>query len=120
LGLTSLISFAKPLGGARPPVGGPEVMFEREKQAVYKDLDDLTDDQKQLIDGIYEEFGTTLKETFEASRQSEDREARREKMKTLREEKDLLIKDVLNKEQFQIYNEITSKQKRGRRNQLEN
>lgn len=115
ISFTSLV--AQPPGGrpsgGRPTGGGPEETISREKQALYEQITDLSDDQKSLIDGIYEEFGTTLQETFEELQQSNNREARREKMQALREEKDELIADVLNEEQYAIYTELTSR--RGRR-----
>ena len=115
--LVLVISFttlnAQPGRGGRPPGGGPEEMLSREKQALYKQVTDLTEDQKLLIDGIYEEFAVTLKETFEEMRQTNDREARREKMQSLRKEKDDLIADVLSEEQYAIYTSLTSR--RGRR-----
>lgn len=91
-------------------------MVEREKQNVLKKIDDLNDDQKLLLDGIYSEFATTIEETFQEARQSGDREAIRENMRALRMEKDTLISDVLNEEQYQIYLEISkTKRERGDR-----
>ena len=56
-------------------------MLEREKQAINDKITDLTEDQKLLVDGIYEEYAVTLKETFQELRQSNlDRDARREKI----------------------------------------
>ena len=99
-------------GGRRPPGGGPEEMLGREKQALYKQVTDLNDDQIALLDGIYEEFATTLKEAFEESRGSGDREARREKMQALRQEKEALIADVLNQEQYAIYEKLATRRNR--------
>ena len=112
---------AQPSGGGRPaeggpPGGGPEEMLSREKQALYEQVTDLSNDQTALLDGIYEEFATTLKEAFEESRGSGDREARREKMQALSQEKDALIADVLNEEQYAIYEKLaTRRNRRGRR-----
>lgn len=108
----SLTAFSQPPGGRRG--GGPDEMIKREKQAVYTKITDLSEDQKLLLDGIYEEFGTTLKETFEEMRSSGSREGMREKMTALRKEKDELVKDVLNEEQFKIYQEVSAP-RRGRR-----
>ena len=104
---------AQPGRGGRPPGGGLEEMLSREKQALYEQVTDLSEDQKLLLDGIYEEFAVTLKETFEEMRQTNDREARREKMQALRKEKDGLIADVLNEEQYATYTRLASR--RGRR-----
>lgn len=111
---TSISICAQPPGGR--PGGGPEEMIKREKQAVYSKITDLSDDQKLLLDGIYEEFGTTLEDTMKELRESNDREGRREKMEALRKEKDGLIADVLNEEQFEIYQTISStrRERRGR------
>lgn len=87
--------------------GGPEEMIKREKQALYGKVEDLNSDQKLLLDGIYEEFQVTLEETREELRGSGDRDSRREKMETLRAEKDTLIKDVLNEDQYAIYEKIS-------------
>ena len=115
----SLISAnAQPGRGGRPPGGGLEEMLNREKQALYEQVTDLSEDQKLLLDGIYEEFAVTLKETFEEMRQTDDREARREKMRSLRKEKDGLIADVLNEEQYAIYTSLASR--RGRRSRGDN
>ena len=103
--------FAQP-SGRRPPGGGPEEMVSREKQALYEQVTDLSDDQTALLDGIYEEFTATLKETFAESRGSGDREARREQMQGLRQEKDELIADVLNEEQYAIYEKLATRRNR--------
>lgn len=112
----SISTLAQPPGGGRGgrPGGGLEQMIEREKQTLYSKVEDLTDDQKLLIDGIYKEFATTLQESMEEMRQSNDRESRREKMEALRKEKDELIADVLNEDQFKIYESI-SRTRRERR-----
>lgn len=119
--LSSIHAFAQPRGGGRGgrPGGGPEEMIAREKQTVFTKINDLSEDQKMLLEGIYEEFGVTLKETFEEMRGSDDREKRQETMQNLRAEKDLLIKDVLNEEQYTIYQEISTS-RRERKRQPEN
>lgn len=114
-------SYAQPRGGGGGggggrSGGGPEEMLKREKQELYKQVTDLSDDQTALIDGIYTEFGETLKENFEEMRQNNDREGMREKMDALNKEKDGLIADVLNEEQYAVYNTIIAKRgKRGKR-----
>ncbi|GAB5524625.1 MAG: hypothetical protein Roseis2KO_24970 [Roseivirga sp.] len=114
LGLSVPVFAQGPPGGGGRPGGGPEQMIEREKQSVYKKITDLSKDQKLLLDGIYTEFASTLEETMKELRQGDDREAGREKMEALRKEKDLLIADVLNEDQFKIYQTI-SKPKRERK-----
>ncbi len=110
-----------------PPPGGPprgrgpggfdpSEMVQREKQNVYKAIDDLSDDQKLLLDGIYDEFILSFKELRDEMMQSRDFQAMRPKMEALRDEKDQLIKDVLNEDQFAIYQGIME----NRRNQMRN
>lgn len=112
LGFTSIYIQAQPPGGRQG--GGPEVMIAREKQNVLAKVENLTEDQKLLVSGIYDEFATTLKETFQEARESGTREGMREKMQALREEKDALIKDVLNDEQFAAYQTLTSRKREER------
>ncbi len=117
--LLALVAVSQPPGGGRGPGGRMDEMIKREKQALYTKATDLTDDQKLLLDGIYEEFGVTLKETFEEIRNSGTREGVREKLQALRKEKDDLVKDVLNEEQFEIYQKINA-QRRERMQQRAN
>jgi len=97
-----------PPGGPRGGRGGfdPDEMVKREKQNVYNAIEDLSDDQKLLLDGIYDEYIVSFKELREEMRQTRDFQAMRPKMMALREEKDGLIKDVLNADQFLIYQGI--------------
>ncbi|MEL7147840.1 MAG: hypothetical protein AAFO69_15815 [Bacteroidota bacterium] len=116
---------AQPPGGRGPgggpggrPGGSPSEMIKREKQALYSKVKDLTPDQKLLIDGIYEEFEVTLTEKMEELRESGNREGRREAMEALRAEKDLLMADVLNEEQFKLYQSL-ARTRRERRTEPE-
>ncbi len=94
-------------GPGRGPGGfDPDEMIKREKQNVYKAIVDLSDDQRLLMDGIYDEFALSVRELRDEMRQSGDFQAMRPKMMALREEKDGLIKDVLNEGQFQIYQDL--------------
>jgi hypothetical protein len=97
--------YAQPQGGRGPGPGGfdPDEMVKREKQNLFKSIEDLTDDQKLLLDGIYDEFALSIRELRDEMRQTRDFQAMRPKMMALREEKDGLIKDVLNEGQYAIY-----------------
>ena len=100
--------------------GGPSEFIEREKQAVIKKIEDLSEDQKILLSGIYDEFGVSLMEIFQNRDENTTRESMREKMLSLRKEKDELIADVLNEEQYVIYTGISSSQRRrGKDNEKE-
>lgn len=105
-------------GGGRPQ---PGEMAEREKQMLYKQVSDLSEDQKLLIDGIYAEFSKTIIETFEKNRGSGDREAMRTQIQAVRKEKDELLMDVLSATQYQKFDEtrksfIANRRKRGEEN----
>lgn len=97
----SLLSFNMAL--AQRPGGSIEERVAREKQVLMKKITDLSPDQSMLIDGIYDEYGTTLQETFNEVRASGNWKELRGKMTALKEEKDGLIKDVINDDQYEIY-----------------
>ena len=101
--LTSIMTaIAQPRGGGF----NQEEMVEREKEMVLTKFTDLSDDQKMLVEGIYEEFAVTLEETVNEIRKSGDFSQFRVKMPALREEKDLLLKDVFNEQQYLEYTEL--------------
>lgn len=109
-------SMAQPGGGGRR--GGnfdPREAILREKENVIAKIEDLSEDQLLLLDGLYEEFGTSLEELRDEARKSRNFREMRPKMQTLREEKDLLIKDVLDENQFEIYTSIVEGQRARRR-----
>lgn len=106
-------AFAQGPGGGRGPGGfDPDEMIKREKQNVFKAIEDLSDDQKLLLDGIYDEFSLSFKELREEMMQTRDFQAMRPKMEALRDEKDGLIKDVLSAEQFVIYQGLMENRRR--------
>ncbi len=116
---TILIGLSSLCMQAQRPGGGPEVMLAREKQNVLENVENLSEDQKMLVSGIYDEFTVSLKEKFEEARESGSREGMREKMQALRAERDALIKDVLNEEQFMTYKRLTERKRGKRENQEE-
>lgn len=109
--LIAIVGFTSLFAQAQRPGGGPEVMLEREKQNVLEKVENLTEDQKMLVSGIYDEFSVSLKEKFQEARESGSREGMREKMEALRAEKDELIKDVLNEDQFTTYQSLTARKR---------
>lgn len=99
-------------GGRGPGGFDPDEMIKREKQNVYSAINDLSDDQKLLLDGIYDEYSVSFKELRDEMRKTRDFQAMRPKMVALRNEKEGLIKDVLNEDQFQIYLGLMEKRRR--------
>lgn len=112
-GLVCLMLLSASALMAQPPGArmSPEEMALREKQNLYKKITDLTEEQKMLLDGIYDEMGQSMKERFEEARQTRDREKMRSSMMALQEEKDGLVGDVLNDEQMVIYNQLVQDNK---------
>lgn len=109
----SISLLAQPGGGPGGPGGfDPDEMIKREKQNVLKAVTDLTDDQKLLLDGIYDEFSLSFKELREEMMQTRDFQAMRPKMEALRKEKDDLMRDVLNDDQYNIYLGIVEERRR--------
>lgn len=98
--------------GGRPGGFDPDEMIKREKQNVYNAITDLNDDQKLLLDGIYDEYSLSFKELREEMRRTRDFQAMRPKMQALQTEKNDLIKDVLNEEQFAIYTGMIEERRR--------
>ena len=107
-----IVVFAQPRDGRGPGGFDPDEMIKREKQNVFKAIADLSDDQKMLLDGIYDEFSLSFKELRDEMRQTRDFQAMRPKMEALRDEKDGLIKDVLNEDQFLIYQGLMDNRRR--------
>ncbi|BDD05232.1 hypothetical protein [Aureibacter tunicatorum] len=97
----------------------PEELVLREKQNLYSKLNDLTEDQTFIIDGIYDELVVSMKELRNEVRKSGDRSQMREKVMKLFEEKDGLMKDVLNESQFNVYTEMVSKQREERKKRMQ-
>ena len=105
--------------GGPPPGGGPggfdpDEMVKREKQNVYKEITDLSDDQKVLMDGIYDEFSVSFKEIRDEVMKTRDFQNMRPKMEALMKEKDDLVRDVLNEDQFAIYTGIIEDRRKQR------
>lgn len=106
---------------AQGPPGGPggfdpDEMIKREKQNIFKALTDLTDDQKLLMDGIFDEFALSFKEIREEMMQTRDFQAMRPKMEALRKERDGLVRDVLNDNQYTTYLNVVEERRNQRAN----
>jgi hypothetical protein len=95
-------------------------MVMREKQNLYSKADGLSEDQKMIIDGIYDEYAQSIEETFEEVRKTRNWDEMHKKMEALRLEKDGLMYDILNEEQFTIYAEMTEAQRKEMEKRREN
>ncbi len=101
----------------------PAEMVAREKENLYKTITDLSDDQIMLIDGVYEEYLQTFTELRDEIRKTRDWQSFRPKIMALQEEKDQLMFDILNQDQFKLYTdqmETNRKNRQNRRRSAEN
>jgi len=87
-------------------------MAVREKNMLFKQIEDLSEDQKMLMEGIYQEYGDSFLEIREEVRKTRNWQEMRPKMMALREEKTLLMKDLLNPSQFEIYAGLMGQQEK--------
>lgn len=84
----------------------PAAMVDREKQMVLDSIPSLTEDQIQLIEFVYAQYGESLKTARDEVRESGDREGMRAKMQAIRKEKNAGLKDIFNEEQMTSYKEL--------------
>lgn len=83
----------------------PSAMAQREKQLMLDSLKGLSMDQVALIDVVYDSYATSVK-NMRGGDQLVDREVMMQKMATIREEKNAMMKDILSAEQFEHYAQI--------------
>jgi periplasmic protein CpxP/Spy len=82
---------------------GKRPTIEQQMERLDKELK-LTDEQKPKVKAVMEEFGKKRQELF--SDTSADRSAQREKMRTLTEEQNKKMKEILTADQFKKYEEM--------------
>ncbi|MFY0653409.1 MAG: outer membrane beta-barrel protein [Cyclobacteriaceae bacterium] len=80
-----------------------EDMVKREKQNIYSQVEDITPAQKKLLEEIYTEYAATFKEKMDEIRRTRNYSKYRSTMSSLRQEKDGILADVFNDEQFEVY-----------------
>ena len=90
----------------------PATMVQREKQAVFDSIPDLSDDQKAVIEEIYVAYQDDVSTLMQSA--NGDREKMRAGFMELRENKNTLLKEILTEEQWTVYDRMTSR-RRGRR-----
>lgn len=112
-------AWAQP-GGRRGRNFDPKEMVLREKENVIAKVDSLSEDQLLLLDGIYEEYATSFVELRDEARRTRNFQEMRPKMQALREEKDMLIKDVLNDNQYAAYLSVIERQRSMRQQRIRN
>jgi nitrogen regulatory protein PII-like uncharacterized protein len=95
----------------------PAEMVAREKENLYKSITDLSEDQVMLIDGVYEEYLLTFTELRDEIMKTRDWQSFRPKIMALRKEKDELMFDILNEDQYQLYADQMETNRKNRQNQ---
>jgi len=89
----------------------PNELILREKQNLYREVASLSNDQIMLIDDIYDEYAQSLTELRDEVRKTRNWEEMRPKMQALRAEKDGLMIDVLNENQYAVYQQLSESQR---------
>ena len=105
----SLSAFAQ--GG--PGMGrqfNPDAMVAAEKQLLLDSVSGLNDDQKLIIEAIYEDYKAAL-ETARENMDPDNRQAMRENMVKIRDEKGAALKEILTEEQFQAFEDILARRR---------
>lgn len=96
----------------------PNELILREKQNLYREVASLSNDQIMLIDDIYDEYAQSLTELRDEVRKTRNWEEMRPKMQALRAEKDGLMIDVLNENQYAVYQQLSEVQRGNRRREF--
>lgn len=81
----------------------PTAMANKEKQLVLDSIPSLTEDQVQLLEFVYAQYAESLTTAREEVRASGDREGMREKMQSIRKEKNEGLKDIFSEDQMTTY-----------------
>ena len=101
---------------AQPPQGGqfnPEEMVKKQTQEMVDSLG-LNEKQAEQAGTINKKYSEKMRTLFQEGRDG-DREAMREKMETMRTEKDAELAKVFTPEQFKKYKELEQKRMEERR-----
>ena len=117
--LLGLIITSAPLWaqGGRP---NPGRRVQMEKDSLLVKVTSLSDDQKFLIESVYTDFQASVKSLMEHGR--EDPEAFRAALRSANEEKNGLLKEILNEAQWTEYEAMMKairERRRSRRGQRE-
>jgi len=92
----------------------PKKRIEREKEQVQANITDLTEDQKIVLNQIYEDYS---KEFIDIrSKSNGDFQIMRSNIQVIREKKDSMVKDLLTATQYSTYDSLMKvRQKRRQR-----
>ncbi|MDA3879257.1 MAG: hypothetical protein PF436_02615 [Prolixibacteraceae bacterium] len=106
---TFLLVFMAVITMAQPPQGregrqfSPEDMAKRQTEQMTEDLK-LNELQVEKVSALNKKYAEKMRDAFQNA--EGNREQMREKMQTLRTEKDTELKEILTEEQFKKYQEI--------------
>jgi hypothetical protein len=76
----------------------PKSMAQREKKLLYDSIQDLSEDQKLVIDEIYNQYGQDLQTSFDEA--EGNRESMRAALQAVRKNKQDQLKEILTEEQW--------------------
>ncbi len=105
--LTSIAGFGQ--RGER----NPAEMAAREKTMLLDSINDLTADQKIVINEIYDQYAKDLEKTF--AENSGNREEMRASMQSLRKNHHVMLQEILTEEQWAKWQQITRNARERRR-----
>ena len=109
---TAQLSIAQGFGGQGGQRPDPAQMVKVEKALVLDSITTLSDDQKMLIDMVYEDYSASMKTVFEEA--GENREGMREKMQAVLTTKDESLEGIFSEEQNTKYKALMANRRGGR------
>ncbi|HKM93026.1 MAG TPA: hypothetical protein VJY41_05180 [Prolixibacteraceae bacterium] len=119
--LTAIVGLLVAITGNAQPQGGraqfnPEEMIKRQTEQMVADLD-LSKEQIPKVEAINKKYSEKTQLLFQNG--DGDRSKSREKMETLRNEKNVELKTVLTKAQYTKFIELEEKRMQERRQRME-
>lgn len=110
--LTAQLAIAQRPEGQVGQRRSPSDMVKIEKTMMLDSITSLSDEQKMIIDAVYEDFETSLTTLLKES--AGNREGMREKMQAIRASKDQAMEGILDEDQLTKYKELMSRRRGGR------
>lgn len=97
----------------------PTQMVTAEKQLLLDSITGLSDDQKLIIEVIYNDYLAAFEKAQE-SMDPDNRQAMRSNMEKIRDDKDAALKEVLTEEQFLSFEEMLASRREQMRQRRQN
>ena len=113
----ALMGFVGVANAQRPGRVNPAKRVQMEKDSVLAKITNLSDDQKLIIESLYSDYESSLSKLTAGGR--DDPQAFRQNIQKAAEEKNQMMKEVLDDEQWTIFNQMLEDE-RERRKQRRN